>query len=416
MQPEKKRNLETSLEHYDHLHGVAHGTALVWERRATANRWHKLSPGDAHIPALLAAQTGQPDRYVTANEFQGWRLVALLKSLRCCYVDIDGCKDAEHTLGEALERLREAQLPPPSAVVFSGRGLHLYWLIEPVPAQALPVWQRCQDVLIAALRSLGADPVAKDCTRVLRLVGSVNSKNGAVVRGLVFDPQPYAFRHLCDEVLGYRVPRTAEVRDLAVARAARGQRLSTGSVYDRWHLVYRDLLAIAESHLLGGVPHGHRDKWLFLSAVALSWFANPQTLNRELEKQARCWTQGLSVSEVRSAIKGPIERAEAAAAGKQYEWEGELQDPRYRFRRETLWAWMQDAIPADLAPQLRAIVPDAIRKEHKRETDAKHQLKRAATRERGRRVDTTSEAQQKPWEALGISRASYYRKKALTAR
>jgi hypothetical protein len=402
MQPEKKhQNLDSSLEHYDHLHGVAHGTALVWER-ATANRWHKLAPGDAHIPALLAAQTGQPDRYVSANEFHGWRLVALLKSLRCCYVDIDGCQDAEHTLGEALERLREAQLPPPSAVVFSGRGLHLYWLIEPVPAKALAVWQRCQDVLIAALRPLGADPVAKDCTRVLRLVGSVNSKNGAVVRGLVFDPQPYGFRHLCDEVLGYRVPRTAEVRDMAVARAERGQRLSTGSIYDRWHVVYRDLRAIAESHLLGGVPHGHRDKWLFLSAVALSWFANPQTLARELEKQASNWTPGLSMAEVRSAIKGPVERAEAAAAGKRYEWEGEQLDPRFRFRRETLWDWMRDAIPAELVPELRAIVPDDVRAEHKRETDAK----RWATHH------ADSAAQKKPWEALGISRRTYYNRKA----
>ena len=408
-------DLDTSRSHFDSLHQAAHGTVVLWER-AGANHWHKLHPGDAHIPALLAAQDGQPDRYISANQFHGWRLVRLLKSLRACYVDVDNCTD----LPLVLEALRDAQLPPPSAVVWSGRGLHLYWFVKPVPAQALPVWQRVQDTLIKALLAVGADPAAKDCTRVLRLVGSINSKTGTEVRGLVLDPEPYEFRHLCDEVLGQRQPRqVAVVRDLAAARAERGERIRTGSIYDRWHLVYRDLLAIAEYHFLGGVPHGHRDKWLFLSAVALSWFANPATLRGELERQAQAWT-GLGVLEVRKAIKGPLERAELAAAGKLFEYDGALQDPRYKFRRETLWDWMQPIVPRDLAPQLRAIVSDDVRKAHRQETRAKHEATRDRVAE-GRYKQTrdayraTSVTAQKPWEALGISRASYYRRKASEA-
>lgn len=420
--PAKKStlDLDTSQDHFDSLHQAAHGTVVLWER-ASANYWHKLRPGDAHIPALLAAQEGQPDRYISANQFHGWRLVRLLKSLRACYVDVDGCTD----LPRVLEALRDAQMPPPSAVVWSGRGLHLYWLLKPVPAQALPVWQRVQDTLVKALLDVGADPAAKDCTRVLRLVGSINSKTGTEVRGLVLDPEPYEFRHLCDEVLGQRQPgRVAVVRDLSAVRAERGERIRTGSIYDRWHLVYRDLLAIAEYHFLGGVPHGHRDKWLFLSAVALSWFANPATLRGELERQAQAWT-GLGVLDARKAIKGPLERAEQAAAGKVFEWGGEAHDPRYRFRRETLWQWMQAIVPGELAPQLRAIVSDDVRQQHKQETDAKREATRAArdrvaegrrqSHQAGRRKNAASEAQQKPWEALGISRASYYRQKAANA-
>lgn len=408
-------DLDTSQGHFDSLHREAHGTVVLWER-AGANRWHKLRPGDTHIPALLAAQNGQQDRYISANQFHGWRLVRLLKSLRACYVDIDGCTD----LPLVLEALRDAQLPPPSAVVWSGRGLHLYWFITPVPGQALPVWQRVQDTLIKALLAVGADPAAKDCTRVLRLVGSVNSKTGTEVRGLVLDPEPYEFRHLCDEVLGARQPgKNAVIRDLSAARAERGQRIRTGSIYDRWHLVYRDLLAIAEYHFLGGIPHGHRDKWLFLSAVALSWFANPATLRGELERQAQAWT-GLGVLEVRKAIKGPLERAEQAAAGQSFNWGGVLHDPRYKFKRETLWEWMQPIVPGDLAPQLRAIVNDEVRKVHKQETRAKHEATRDRVAE-GRYKQTrdayrqAAASTQKPWEALGISRASYYRRKALNA-
>lgn len=397
--------LDTGHDHFSHLHTPAHGTALLWER-ANGSRWHKLAPGDAHIPAILAAQAGQPDRYISANEFWGWRLVRLLKSLRCCYVDIDGCRDAEYTLAEALDTLKAAQLPPPSAVVFSGRGLHLYWLIEPVPARALPVWQRVQDTLLAALRPLGADPATKDCTRVLRLVGSVNSKTGTEVRGVVFDAEPYPFRHLCDEVLGQRQPgRAAPVRDIAAARAERGERLRTGSIYDRWHLVYRDLLAIAEHHFLGGVPHGYRDKWLFLSAVALSWFANAHTLRSELERQARVWTPELSASEVRDAIAAPLQRAELAAQGKQLKWGDELLDPRYRFKRETLFEWMAPIIPDDLAPQLRAIISDDTKAQRERERDRVAEG-RHESHQRGRK------SAGQPWLELGVSRATYYRRKA----
>lgn len=401
-------DLDTSQGHFDSLHREAHGTVVLWER-AGANHWHKLRPGDTHIPALLAAQNGQQDRYISANQFHGWRLVRLLKSLRACYVDIDGCTD----LPLVLEALRDAQLPPPSAVVWSGRGLHLYWFITPVPGQALPVWQRVQDTLIKALLAVGADPAAKDCTRVLRLVGSVNSKTGTEVRGLVLDPEPYEFRHLCDEVLGHRQPgKNAAVRDISAARAERGERIRTGSIYDRWHLVYRDLLAIAEYHFLGGIPHGHRDKWLFLSAVALSWFANPATLRGELERQAQAWT-GLGVLDVRKAIKGPLERAEQAADGKLFDWGGVLQDPRYKFRRETLWEWMQPIVPADLAPQLRAIVSDDVKAQHEREREAKRDRVAEGRHKQTREAYLATYTEtQKPWEALGISRASYYRRKA----
>ena len=395
------------------LHQAAHGTVIVWERLGVARQWHKLRPGAPEIPQLLAAHAGGDDRYLTVNQFAGWRTIQQLRSLRTLYVDIDGCD----SLSDARVVLEDAHLPPPSVAVFSGRGLHLYWIHDPVPAQALPVWQRCQDTLISALKPIGADPAARDCARVLRLVGSVNSKNSAAVHGLILDEKPWEFHHLCDNVLGYReLKKAAVIRDIATARAHRGERLRTGSIYDRWHLVYRDLRAIAEYYGTAGVPEGHRHAWLFLSAVALSWFAHPETLADELTRQARIWTPGQTNSEILSAIKQPLERAAEAAGGGTRDYQGHATDPRFRFKRETLWARLEAIVPSDLAPSLRAIVSEEVRASHRKANDARLEKERdrvAEGRHHKRHID--SRERQRPWEEMGISRSTYYRRQAKTA-
>lgn len=410
--------LQNTASHYTFLHANQIGNVILWEKvvdNKPNGLWAKLSPGDAHIPALLKAFDGKNDSYMTVNEFYNWRVVAQLKSLRACYVDIDGCTN----LAIAEQVLLDACLPLPTHVVFSGRGMHLYWVHEPVPAKVLPVWQRCQDVLIKALSVVGADPAARDCTRVLRLVGSVNSKNGAEVRGLVLEPQPYGFHHLCDEILGYREPYKKEraeqkVVAFSAAKVRRTGYIPSAGIYKRWGLVYQDLLKIADYYFLGGVPDGYRDSWLFLSAVALSWFAEPAALESELVAQAKIWTPGLRTSEVKAAIKTPIERAKQAAAGVLFKWDGEDCDPRYRFRRETLYEKLKPIIKPDLACELRAIVSDETKAKHEQEREkARDRVAegRRASHEVGRKVDESSDAQKKPWDALGISRATYYRQK-----
>lgn len=404
-----KKPLDTGLylpqQHYDMLHTGAHGTAIVWERSATGKQWLKLAPDAAEIPYILAAQCGKKDSYLSVNEFYSWRIVRQLKSLRACYVDIDGCTD----LKSALEKLQEAQLPPPSAVVWSGRGMHLYWLHEPVPARALPVWQRVQDKLLATLKPIGGDPMAKDCTRVLRIVGSLNGRTNSTVHGRVLDPQPWPFRHLCDEVLGYRDHKPAKVKDISVARAEKGLRPRTGSIYDRWYLVYQDLLKIADWHFLGGIPETFRDKWLFLTAVSLSWFANPATLASEIHNQAKLWTPGLTMAEVKAAYKQPLERAQKAYESHKDIAEGTSEDPRYKFKRETLYELLGGIIPPALEKDLRAIISDGVRQQHRRETDAKRWN---SSRTEYLEQFKDSKESLKPWVALGISRATYYRKQA----
>lgn len=369
-----RRQLDLDLvhpvDHFARLHSDAHGTVLLWELAGAGKRWTKLRPNDPAIPQLVSQHAGQQDRFMSVNEFHAWREVRQLKSLRACYADIDGNVDLE----AVLDSLASAMMPAPSSVVWSGRGLHLYWELEPVPAQALPVWQRVQNALVAAVRSVGADVRAKDCTRVLRLVGSVNSKSCKEVRGVVWSGVRWTLHRLADEVLGARRGQTtAEVRDMATARVRKGPRpAAVGSIYERWHHVYRDIIRIGEHHrhLEGGIPEGHRDAWLFLYGVSLSWFAEPETMVDEVARAARVWTPGLSMVEIRKTLQTTLERATKAAAGDKVEWRGELVDPRYRFKRQSLYDWLAPLIPDGLVDELRGVVSDEVAKARKGERDA----------------------------------------------
>ena len=63
-------------------------------------------------------------------------------------------------------------------IVDSGRGFHLYWKIKDAPIGALKTWQVLEDYLYKKLKEFGADPRATDAVRVLRLPGTINTKNG----------------------------------------------------------------------------------------------------------------------------------------------------------------------------------------------------------------------------------------------
>jgi hypothetical protein len=344
--------LDLPGEHYQLLHHEQRGVVIYWSALAesSADRWLKLKPGDPRIPDLFRSSESKEDRFITVNEFDGWRYIRLLRSLRACYVDLDDNED----MYSVLDRLADAQMPGPSLVVWSGSGMHIYWLLDPLPAKCLPVWQRIQDKLIATLKPVGADAAAKDCTRLLRIVGSRNK--GEEVHALVLDGHRWGLRQLAFEVLGSdgKGRKPAEIRDIR-ARRKSPDRAIQGSIYARWHLVFQDLVMVAGHHH-NNIPEGYRDKWLFLAGVALSWFTHAQGVEDEIVSIGQQNTD-LASPEIRAAIQPSLKRAMQAASGQKIEWQGQKFDPRYRFRRQTLYDWIGDLIPDSLLPKMRAIIP-----------------------------------------------------------
>jgi hypothetical protein len=176
---------------------------------------------------------------------------------------------------------------------------------------------------------------------------------------------------MADQVLGVREPRPkAKVLDLQAQAAKLGRstpRKITGSIYERWYKVYQDLLVLGREH--GQIPEGHRDEWLFLSAVALSWFTTAEALADEIEDAAKTFTRGLRDTEVSKVAKLLQQRAEAAQRGEKVLWQGQEVDPRYHFRRSSLYKRLEGIIPDAMLPKLRAIIPDRLAAERKKDRD-----------------------------------------------
>lgn len=393
----------TAQQHYELLHNERTATALFWTKNDKINNthWHKINDKKTvSISDLIALR----DVYLTPNQFHGWRTIRLLSELRALYVDID----RELSIYELNLLIDDTRVPRPSMVVSSGRGWHLYWLIEPLGKSQLGRWQQVQDTLIELF---GGDRAAKDCTRFLRLVDSINSKNNATVTGYILDAVAWPFDLLYDEVVDTPPAAVARVLDIQVAQAERKQRKkvsSKSSIYNWWHLVYQDLYTIAQSYP-AGIPEGHRNNFLHITAVAMSWFSSVHSIRETLYDRAERWTVGLTKKEIDDAIATAISRLEKFEKGEKVIYNNREVDPRYHYRRVTIYALLKDIIKPCIANELRAIISSELRTQRRSEREL--QRDRVAEGKYTTR-HSDSIAQQKPWELLGISRATWYRRRA----
>ena len=127
-------------------------------------------------------------------------------------IDFKGLVEGREAIIEALKRLPM----PPSLVIFSGHGIHAYWLLkEPMPTSDKDRVEAC---LKQIARVLAGDPAVCEIARVMRLPGSHNSKGNdwLEVEDLGFRGPDYEFEELekwfasAEPVLTARVEATEE--------------------------------------------------------------------------------------------------------------------------------------------------------------------------------------------------------------
>src|SRR5262252_1928537 len=104
------------------------------------------------------------------------RSKATLSELNCLFADLDfkDLKEDPETVRRVLAGLRY----PPSLVTASGHGLHLVWLFKESIGATAEAIASIEELLRRLADLLGADPSAAECSRLLRLPGTHNTKNG----------------------------------------------------------------------------------------------------------------------------------------------------------------------------------------------------------------------------------------------
>lgn len=128
--------------------------------------------------------------YFTVNGFANFeegsmtgRTKKNVTSFNANFLDIDLTPESRRTEAALiLKELKDTGLPP-TAVVLTGKGLHVYWVYgdpKPFSDRALSEYEALQSAIVAKFAARGADRQARDAARVLRVPGCLYfGKDGA---------------------------------------------------------------------------------------------------------------------------------------------------------------------------------------------------------------------------------------------
>ncbi|MGL5691408.1 MAG: hypothetical protein ACRDD8_11405 [Bacteroidales bacterium] len=232
-----------------------------------------------YLPTL-AEKYDNTDLYYSLNTFKHCsRKQENLVYLNALYIDIDYYKNnlsQEYVLGYIHNLVDQNQMPMPTFIVDSGRGLYAIWQIQGVPKQALQKWRRCMKYLYNLLEPVGADPACVEPTRIFRLNGSYHSQAKKIVQTISYVGTTHSLYHFEKEYLA-AVPKPLEdPRGKPKAKPKLGNRSTFGYkgnkeilyLYNQYKVYedrIQDLYKLAELRDYDLKPYHCRELMLFLT-------------------------------------------------------------------------------------------------------------------------------------------------------
>jgi len=164
-------------------------THIVQASNGAMKRLEAISP----IEINSKEYKNKKDIYYTPNTFNSpiKREREYLWQLHRFYIDIDHKKgtlpiDPFEVVGAVEQLVEEKKIPQPTEYINSGRGIHIYWDIKDCHIMLLDLWEKIENYLFNIIKELersinniSVDTRVKDPTRLLRLPGTINSKNNS---------------------------------------------------------------------------------------------------------------------------------------------------------------------------------------------------------------------------------------------
>lgn len=255
----------------------------------------------------LSINLNDKDVYISQNTFNNRsRRLTHLKELKALYIDIDCYKVnlSKEATKYFLENDLYGQIPVPNMLIDSGRGLYYIIFLENTVAEDLPKWQLIEKYLYEKLKDLGADNKALDATRVLRVVGSTNSKNNELVK--VIDT--YDYQYTLDEIIENYIPEVIEDRkekQKPLGERKKGRKKKFVSLFNLYNLYYtrfKDIKKLVE--IRNYEMTGYREITLFLIRYFLNvYHGDDDLVMEEVIEINNSFTEPLEINEVFNATR-----------------------------------------------------------------------------------------------------------------
>lgn len=255
----------------------------------------------------LSINLNDKDVYISQNTFNNRsRRLTHLKELKALYIDIDCYKVnlSKEAVKYFMENDLYGQIPVPNMLIDSGRGLYYIIFLENTIAEELPKWQLVERYLYEKLKDLGADNKALDATRVLRVVGSTNSKNNELVK--VIDT--YDYQYTLDEIIENYIPEVNEDRKekqkpKGVRKKGRKKKfVSLFNLYNLYYTRFKDIKKLVE--IRNYEMTGYREITLFLIRYFLNvYHGDDDLVMEEVIEINNSFTEPLEINEVFNATR-----------------------------------------------------------------------------------------------------------------
>ena len=157
------------------------------------------------------------DTWISQSRFKsfklkGGRAFGNLQQINAMWVDIDYYKikgitgkrmTGDQALAELYAFCDDMNFPYPTTVIDSGRGLQVKWLLDaPILPQHVKPWNAAQRTLLRWFVGIGADKAAMDACRILRVVGTKNTKVNALTSKVGGTDERYSFEYLAEFMPG----------------------------------------------------------------------------------------------------------------------------------------------------------------------------------------------------------------------
>lgn len=414
------------------------GKSFFTLNRIENKRLHQKAYKLDQLEFVLSKINKSRDTYMSQGFFsKPCRRALFIETITHAYIDID-CYKSEFFPGWMTKQQKAAAIlsfcddnliPLPSVIISSGRGIYLKWYWSaPIPRAAAGRAVAVNKHLVGLFQEMGSDPACVDVSRILRVVGTLNSKNNEPVE-LLHQTEingkiiTYNFEQFADELLPFTMEEIREFRqkqkekyeargevillaqERAKARFSAGNRKGFNKFIWCWSVI-EDIRTIAEKKYGGTIPYcqdsGHQagpDMYAHIGASMLGHVIAPAQLWPEIKTWAGLIFPSDYVNKKSNLMAHSSSLLLKAKKG-----------DAYKYRTQTIIDRL--GITSDDMQNLNlSVLIDKDEKRRRDRVNTMQQRRQAGAMERVEWLQEHNQEARKPWETMGISRATYFNRK-----